>query len=210
MRILILIALFLMTATNSFSASKKKKKLRRYRAKKTKVIEEKVKALPPKSSYIDDTQRFISNFWSGVNYNMDSFFSGQKYSRKENNARILAYLDISKKEGEEIQNYFDVRIKVDLPKLSRRLSITLEKERDEILESRSNQITKGQSTTNSDYTASVNYANLSDFVSTELNTGFRFAIPLDPFIKYRVYKMLSRLGWIYISNSLYHEVYMDS
>jgi hypothetical protein len=195
MKILILSILVLTFSASSFSASKKNKNSRRYHTKRTQSKKNTAKVLLQESSYIDDTQRFISNFWSGLNYNMDSFFSDQKYSRKENNAKILAYLDIYKKEGEDLKKYFDVRIKVDLPKLSRRLSVTIEKERDDILESRSNQITNGQSTKDSDYAASLNYANISDIANTELNTGFRFAIPLDPFIKYRVYKEV-KISWM--------------
>ena len=190
MRIFILTLLF--TISFSGQAASKKKKYRRTKIVKKKKAFSKTSTKKTDQSktlkFVDESQRFISNFWLDVNYGMDSFFAGEKYSKDLNKARILAYYDVFKREGEELKNYFDISIKIHLPKLSKRLSVTIEKERDEVLESRSNQITQGQATKESDYAASLNYLNLSDLISTELNTGIRFDMPLDPFIKYRLYK----------------------
>lgn len=195
MRILIL-ATFLLLSDFSFAASNKKRR----RVVKKKASTNFKKKTPRKNRaviFVDETQRFISNFWHDVNYGMDSFFAGEKYARDLNKANILAYYDIFKREGEPLKNYFDIKIKIHLPKLSKRLSLTIEKERDDILESRSNQVTQGQATKDSDYAASVNYTNLSDFINTELNTGFRFSMPLDTFIKYRLYQNFDP-GWFKI------------
>ncbi|MBT7609460.1 MAG: hypothetical protein HN576_06875 [Bacteriovoracaceae bacterium] len=184
MRSLVLLIILFSSAFSSEAASKKKQR-------KIVSSESPQNKKSQVSSYIDETQRFISIFWTDLNYNMDSFFSNQKYSKTENDGRISAYLDFYRKEGESLKTYFDISIKVDLPKLSHRLSITIEKERDDILESRSNQITNVQATKDSDYAASVNYLNLSDLFNSELNVGIRFAIPLDPFVKYRIFKDLN-------------------
>lgn len=181
------------TKTVSKSTSKKYKKKRKLKKRKSKRKKSKrtkrKKSKKPQSSYIDDTQRFISDFWVGINYNMDSFFSDQEYNRKENKSRILAYYEVYKHESSKTQKLFDIKIKVHFPKLSKRLSVTVEKERDEILESRTNQASKSQATSRSDYTASVNYEfSKTPLLNTKLSTGFRFTLPLDPFAKLKFYK----------------------
>ncbi len=144
-----------------------------------------------KKSYLEKTQRLVSSFWSSLNYNMDSFFSNEKYHRRENRATIRASFNVYKKEGHQLNQYFDLRIKTHLPKLSRKLNLTIEKERDDMLESRSNNVTTNQFSRTSDYTASVNYLLFSTFANTEFNSGLKFDMPLDPFIKYKIYKKLN-------------------
>ena len=125
---------------------KKKKTIRKKSSiKKRRVIRKKrIKKRKNESSYIDETQKFISDFWVNLNYNLDTYFSDQVYNKKENKSRILAYYEIFKREGSPLQKLFDIKVKVHFPKLSKRLSITIEKERDEILESRLNEATKNQ------------------------------------------------------------------
>lgn len=140
-------------------------------------------------SYIDGTQRFISDFWVDLNYNMDTYFSDEIYDKKENKSRIIAFYEIFKKESLELREVFDIKIKFHLPKLSKRLSITIEKERDEILESRTSQATKGQAARDSKLSASLNYQLQNiPFFKTDVSSGFRFILPLDPFAKLKFFK----------------------
>ncbi len=182
---------------------KKKKKTKKKESKKNlkkkskkKVVKKKVvakktepKKVVKKSSYIDDTQEFISSMWVNLNYNLDSYFSDQEYNKSENKSRILAYYEVFKKESSPMKKLFDIKIRVHFPKLSKRLSITIEKERDEILESRINEAQKNQATNQNQYNASVDYSfeNIP-FFETKLRTGFRFTLPLDPFAKLKFNK----------------------
>jgi len=95
----------------------------------------------------------------------------------------------SKKAVAALRQFLQKHMKSDVVKLSKRLSVTVEKERDEIVESRSNQATKSQATRQSEYAASVDY-NVNDvpFVQTKLSSGIRFVLPLDPFVKLRFSK----------------------
>jgi len=171
---------------------KKKKKTKKLTKRKKRRIVRKKKVRKKKeqqSSYIDETQAFISSFWVDLNYNLDTYFSDQSYNKKENKSRILAYYEVFKSESAPLKKLFDIKIKVHFPKLSKRLSITIEKERDEILETRINEATKNQATRQSEYNASVDYK-FEDvpFFETKLRTGFRFTLPLDPFIKLKFWK----------------------
>jgi hypothetical protein len=177
----------LSASENSKSKSKAKIKTKQKRKYRKKRRRKKSKAV----RYIDGTQRFISTSWLGLTYNMDSYFADTIYDRAKNRSQIMAYYDFFKREGEKIEHYFDVRIKLHLPEMSRKLSVTVEKERDEILEARSSQATKSQATKDSEYTASVSYQlNDSKAYKTEFNTGLRFILPLDPYVKLRFYKSI--------------------
>jgi len=87
-------------------------------------------------NHLDYTQRFISTHWVDLNYNMDMYFSDEEYKRSQNKSKIVASYEVFAKEGKPLENYFDVSAKVHFPKVSERLSVTIEKERDEIAESK--------------------------------------------------------------------------
>lgn len=177
------------TKANKTKVIKKKSKKKKTRKKRRVVRKRKAKKKKVESSYIDSTQKYISDFWVNLNYNLDTYFSDQVYNKEENKSRILAYYEVYKREGSPLQKLFDIKVKVHFPKLSKRLSITIEKERDEILESRLNEATRNQATRQSEYNASVDY-NFEDvpFFETKLRTGFRFTLPLDPFTKLKFWK----------------------
>ena len=175
------------------TAHAKKTKRKRKNQKKSGVKKKKISDAYKKTLvYIDETQRFISTSWLGLNYSMDTYFSDEKYKQSENKSKIAAYYEIYKKEGEKLEKYFDIRIKIHLPKLSKKLSVTVQKERDEILEARANQAIKSHATKDTDYTAGVSYLlKDSPYYKSELKTGIRFTLPLDPYAKLRFYKGIS-------------------
>ena len=184
-----------MAQTSTKEESTKKKAIKKKKAK-TKIVKKKVikkKVVPIKkaeeSSYIDSTQKYISSLLVNLNYNLDTYFSDQTYNKDENKSSILAYYEVFKKESSPMKKLFDIKIKVHFPKLSKRLSITIEKERDEILETRINEATRNQATKQSEYNASVDYKFEGvPFFETQLRTGFRFTLPLDPFAKLKFSK----------------------
>ncbi len=147
-------------------------------------------------SFIDNSQRFITNQWIGLNYNLDSFFSNQYSTRDQNRSMILAYYGVYKKEREPELYSFDFRVRVHFPNTTKRLKIVIEKERDEILESTSNVqtnvannapgTTAASSARNSKYVAGLSYL-LPDskYFQTFVETGMRILLPLDPYMRLR-------------------------
>ncbi len=143
---------------------------------------------------IDETQQFISDQWTGLNYNTDTFFSNQVYKREENKSMISAYYAAYKKEGVHQQYNFDLKVKVHLPSTTKKMKIVIEKERDEILESTSSDVlytTQGSQATptKSNYLAGLSYL-LSDspYYQTFFDVGMKILLPLDPFAKFRIQK----------------------
>lgn len=148
------------------------------------------------AAVIDNSHRFITNQWIGLNYNLDTFFSNQYSQRNDNRSMILAYYGVYKKEREDPLYNFDLRVRVHFPNTTKRLKIVIEKERDEILESTSNMqnsiantapgTNATNSARNSKYAAGLSYLFPdSDYVQTFLDTGMRILLPLDPYSRLR-------------------------
>lgn len=148
--------------------------------------------------YVDETQNVVEESWRGLYYNIDSFFSDKRYKAEENKSKIMLYWIGYKKEGQPFKNTFDFALKVHLPKTTKRLSITLEKERDEILDA-TNSYANRAATANSrtgepaqpsenSYAAAASYI-LSDnpVYKTSFTTGLKLLLPLDPFAKLTFY-----------------------
>jgi len=158
-------------------------------AKKSKNVSKEQPSQSTTLRYIDNTQRFISDHWTGLNYNLDSYFSDQKYRRNQNKSRISAFYEVYKKEGEKIQKYYDIEAKVHFPKVSKKLSITVEKEWDEVTEARSSAANKGQATKDSSYAAGIDFLLYkSPYWKTSFNTGLKLLLPLDPYAKLKIYR----------------------
>ncbi|OFZ14122.1 MAG: hypothetical protein A2X86_04530 [Bdellovibrionales bacterium GWA2_49_15] len=144
-------------------------------------------------SRIDETQQFISDQWTDLNYNTDIFFSNRGYRKTENKSMIMAYYAIYKKESFKPAYNFDLKIKVHLPSTTKRMKIVIEKERDEILESTSSEALNsknGETTpTKSNYIAGLSYLlSSSPYYETFLDFGMKILLPLDPFAKFRIQK----------------------
>lgn len=144
-------------------------------------------------AFIDETQQFISDQWTDLNYNADIFFSNHGYKRSENKSMIMAYYSIYKKESIKPEYNFDLKIKVHLPSTTKRMKIVIEKERDEILESTNSDAVNartGETTpTKSNYVAGLNYIlSSSPYYETFLDLGMKILLPLDPFAKFRIQK----------------------
>jgi hypothetical protein len=159
-------------------------------------------------TFIDETQRFITNQWLGLNYNLDLFFTAKDYNQKQNKSLILGYYGFNKKESRVgIQDY-DVKMRFHLPKASERMRIVLEKERDEILGSNNpdsptnlNPIvnTNDPNTPkSSDFVAGVSYfAPKREVVKTFFDVGMKIKLPLDPYSKLQFQKTFE-LGFMNI------------
>jgi hypothetical protein len=158
--------------------------------------------------FLDQTQRFISNQWIGLNYNLDTFFSNENYKLNQNQSLIMAYYGVLKKESAPAQYAFDLRVKIHLPKTTSRMRIVVEKERDEIAQTvnseagivRSSNTTADASGTvrNSNYIAGLTYLLTENKnFQTFLDSGMRIVLPLDPYIKLRVQKNI-KTSWVNI------------
>gem|GEM_PF-784990 len=152
--------------------------------------------------FLDTTQRFISNQWVGLNYNMDVFFSNETASKNQNKSLILAYYGFYKKESESMVNNYDIRVRVHLPNTTKRMRIVIEKERNEILDSSSSEAGGLRNSTNSGntarnvkdsrYNAGLTYLwNEKSPVKTFVDTGLRILLPLDPFARLRFQSALN-------------------
>ena len=157
-----------------------------------KTEKQKEKTLLNKSLYyLDNTQRFISSNWLNLNYSIDSFLADEKYKKSQNKSMMMLSWEAFQKEGQKLENYFDFKIKVHFPKASKRLSVVIEKERDEIIESRNNTATQGQASKDSNYSAGVSYLlHQSPYWKTSLDTGIRLELPLNPYGKFRIYNAI--------------------
>lgn len=150
-------------------------------------------------NFMNETQKFISNQWVGLNYNMDAFFTNEYYEKSKNKSLIMAYYGAFKKESQPAEYNFDVRIKVHLPKTTRKMKIVIEKERNEIFESQRGDAGLLQGVGSSDdVTASVGRSNYlagltyllfySDYFETFVDTGMKVLLPLDPYMRIRFQK----------------------
>lgn len=136
-------------------------------------------------SYMDTTHRFISDSWVMVNHGFDTYFSEKEYAKSDNQSEITVSLSALKKESEEFEHSVDLRLRVHLPKISDRLSATIEKETDRVVEAQGNeaeiQREVGQE---SSYTADVRYSLIDSIRGQfDVSTGLRFDLPLDPFVR---------------------------
>jgi hypothetical protein len=139
--------------------------------------------------YMDATQRFISDSWSGLNYGVDTFFSNQSYEKSKNKSHITVAFGYAKTERQDAKSFHDLRLRVDLPGLSKRMSATLEKERDRIAEVRNNEANQDQAIRESNFAAKINYTGAVDFLGqVDLSTGIRIDLPFNPFIKFNIKK----------------------
>lgn len=139
--------------------------------------------------YMDSTQRFISDSWLGINHGMDTFFSDTTLKREDNESEITLAFGGIKKERSEENFYFDIRLRVHLPRVSDKLSATIEKERDRITEVRTNEANQEAASRESSYTANVNVSVIRSVIGQiDISTGIRFTLPLDPFIRANLVK----------------------
>ena len=157
-------------------------------------------------TFIDETQRFITNQWLGFNYNLDLFFTAKDYNQKQNKSLILGYYGFNKKESRAGIQSYDVKMRFHLPKVSERMRVVLEKERDEILRvNDSDAVPIATAVTNpndpvaaktSDFVAGVSYfAPKTEVVKTFFDVGMKIKLPLDPYSKLRFQKNIE-LGFM--------------
>lgn len=179
----------------------KKKKYRKKYRKKTKKRRRKVRRkrvlkkdessiLQNTMSYLDITQSYVASGWIGFNHDLDMFFSGQRYKKSENKSKILLSYSLQKAESRQMSKAFEFGFKIHLPKLSKKLSVVIEKQRDEILEAQSTQAAQGVDTPERGYTAGLRYLiRKTPYFTSSLSTGIRLDMPLDPFAKLKLFKL---------------------
>lgn len=154
-----------------------------------------------KLNVIDETQRFITNQWIGLNYKLDMFFSEHEYDRTKNKSTILAYYSYYKKESIPAKYDYDIKVRVHFPEISQRMRVVLERERDELVQSKENELTGASSVTatgtperninQSNFNAGVSYyLPKTDWVKTFFDVGMRIKLPLDPYSKLRFQKSI--------------------
>ncbi len=159
-------------------------------------------------TFIDETQRFITNQWLGFNYNLDLFFTAKDYNQKQNKSLILGYYGFNKKESRAGIQSYDVKMRFHLPKASERMRIVLEKERDDIFGANNPEslgTTNPATNTNdpnavksSDFVAGVSYfAPKTEVVKTFFDVGMKIKLPLDPYSKLQFQKSFD-LGFMNI------------
>ncbi len=147
---------------------------------------------------LDDSQNFAQSSWKGLNYSVDSFFSDKRYRAEENESKIMASWVGNKTESKKFQSVWDLALKIHLPQIGKRLSLTFEKERDEILDatnSYANRSTNQNKAEQQEKTSTINnYAAAATYLLTDnpyfksdLRTGIKLLLPLDPFAKYTIY-----------------------
>ena len=190
-----LILIYTLTSSIELSAAGKYKKRRRARPKPKKTI------IHKSLSYIDETQSFISSAWKEMNYSIDSYFADEKYKKSKNRSWIKASYLLFKKESSDLNSVFDIRTRLHFPRVSKKLNIVLEKERDEIGESQNSTSSQAQASKADNFNAGVSYILYrSKFWKTSLDTGMRIELPLNPYAKFKIYnKTTTRFIDIYIS-----------
>lgn len=142
----------------------------------------------------------IASEWRLFNRNVDTFFSNQKYLTGDNKSTIFAYASFYKKEGGKIENDYELQMRFDLPHITKKLKIVVEKEQSEIRKALSNvnvtRSTKNTTTTSlltgtsdSKYVAGADYIlpKLKYFTSM-LKFGLRLDLPINPFVKLNMQK----------------------
>jgi hypothetical protein len=173
---------------------KKKAKKKRYKRKmkvsKKAVKKEETGFFSETLRYVDFAQQYISSGWIGFNHDIDMYFSGQRYSKSKNQSQILLSYQVHKSESAELEKSFDFGVRIHLPKISKKLSFVIKKERDEILEAESTQVAAGVNKPERGYSAGIKYAlKQMPFFTTTLDTGIKLDMPLDPFIKLKTFKI---------------------
>lgn len=169
-------------------------------------------AAEKESAETDRYGKLIASEWRLFNHNVDTFFSNQKYLVDDNKSSIFAYTSFYKKEGGKIENDFELQMRFDLPNVTKKLKIVIEKEQNEIRKALTNEnVTRSAKNTSvatqfagaadSKYVAGADYVlpKLKYFTSM-LKFGFRLDMPINPFVKLNMQKdFLTRLVDINIS-----------
>ncbi len=149
--------------------------------------------------FLDKSQNLAQDSWRGLNYSVDSFFSDKRYKAEENESKVIASWTGYKIESKNFQSVWDLAVKIHLPQITRRLSLTFEKERDEIVDATNSyaqralnskkalQETKPGSRLNSYAAAATILLTDGPYYKSDLRTGLKLLLPLDPFIKLSVY-----------------------
>ncbi len=154
-----------------------------------------------KLNLIDETQRFITNQWIGLNYRLDMFFSEHEYEKSKNKSTILAYYSFYKKESLATKYDYDIKMRFHFPEISGRMRVVLERERDELVQSKENELTGVASVTatgtpernlnQSNFNAGVSYfLPQTQIFKTFFDVGMRIKLPLDPYSKLRFQKSI--------------------
>jgi hypothetical protein len=148
----------------------------------------------------DRANKFVASEWRLFNRNVDTFFSNQKYLVGENKSSIFAYTSFYKNEGGKIETDFNIQMKFDLPRTTKRLKIIVEKEQNEIRKALSDENvtrnvknttigTRYSSVSDSRYTAGANYLLPKlKYFSSLIKFGIRLDMPINPFVKLNMQK----------------------
>jgi len=150
----------------------------------------------------EQTGKFISSEWRLFNRTIDSFFSNQKYLIKENKSTIFISSAIYKSEGSKIASDFDLQMRFDLPRTTKKLKLVIEKEQNEIKKALTDENVarnKNNRTTSKYTTAYENrYTAGADFLlpklkvfSSMIKFGIRLDMPINPFLKLNMQKDIS-------------------
>lgn len=150
---------------------------------------------------IDATNEYIATKWDQLNRSVDMFFTNQNTPLSKTKSSILFYSSFYKKEGQSIDSKYAFQFKFDLPNTTKKLKIVIEKQQDEIGNaisdssvSNNKPITKNGRVLNKDethYTAGANILlKQSQYFASFVNFGIRIDMPLNPFAKLDLQKLI--------------------
>jgi hypothetical protein len=143
----------------------------------------------------DFTGKLISSEWRLFNRTVDTFFSNKYYREGENKSSILISTAFIKSEGKGGEGDFDLQMRFDLPQMTKKLKIVIEREQNEIKKALTDEnVTRNKRQTRvsssyksiaeNSYTAGADYLllKLKNFTSL-MKFGFRLDLPINPYLK---------------------------
>lgn len=144
-------------------------------------------------SPVEKANKYIGSNWRLLNRNLDSFFSNDLNETKENDGQIKAYITFYHKERVGLDTDFDIQLKVDLPKTTKKLKLVIEKEQDDISNALSDEnFPQGKNDKikkREGYSAGLDYLlSESKNFRSSFQFGFRLTMPLNPSVKFDLNK----------------------
>lgn len=126
-----------------------------------------------------------------MNQNLDTFFSNDPTRIREDDDskdNIKAYFSLYKKESDKFEKDFDVQLRINLPKTTKKLKLVIEREQDDIANALSDEnFPQGKYdrvSKKKNYSAGFDYfLSKSKTFRGKLQFGMRLSMPIDPSIK---------------------------
>lgn len=149
--------------------------------------------------FVDGTHRFISDSWDTLNYQVDSFFSEQEREDDDFRSEITVSFTGLLIDGKEDEFFADFRLRVDLPRVSKKLSATLERETNRIVEVQGTEAERVKASQESSFGANFSWANITSlFGHIDLSLGIRTELPLNPYARANYLKQFAYKDWRFI------------